>query len=203
VFNKEDRLGEVITSETTTLVAETKDSTIMPSLGEFCLVQSKDEMIIGITSHQGYEPRDLRLPLALGLTPEELSEEQPQIFNQIRNLWHILILGRLNRDDFSFIPFIPSSPAPIHSFVYPIDDKNEKELIKNSGFWLSLIEEVRKDESFDHLFLALITRRLKLTNDKTERWQLLRTVGRMIAKGFIGQEARMNSLLRRMSLLDR
>lgn len=204
-FKKEQRIGEVVTSETTTLVAESKNSSIMPLLGEFCLIEYKKDLIVGIVSHQGYEPKDLRMPLALGLTPDELRTEQPQIANQIRNLFHILILGCLQDiEPIHFIPFLPASPAPIHSFIFQLDTKNEQMMMTDNGFWLALIDEVRKDESFDHLFLALVGRQLQINNgNKNESWDLLHKIGRMVAKGLHDQTARMNSLLRRMALLER
>ena len=203
MIEKDKRLGEVVTSETTTLVAESKNSSIMPLLGEFCLIEYRKDLIVGIVSHQGYEPKDLRLPLALGLTPAELKREQPQIANQIRNLFHILILGCVtDLKSLRFIPFLPASPAPIHSFVFQLGQEHEKTLMKDNGFWLALIDEVRKDEAFNHLFLALVGRQLKILDSKESSWALLHNIGRMVAKGLHDQTARMNSLLRRMALLE-
>ena len=104
----------------------------------------------------------------------------------------------------NFIPFLPPSPAPIHSFVFQLDTKKEKLMMTDNGFWLALIDEVRKDESFDHLFLALVGRQLQMyKGNKSESWNLLHKIGRMVAKGIHDQTARMNSLLRRMALLER
>jgi hypothetical protein len=97
----------------------------MPALGSW--VKSRDEetgnIIYGVVSHAAITPIDsVHRARALGLSAEELRQEQPQIFAMLKTDFQVVIVGfESGGGDHSaglIYQFLPPRPPQIHQAIF-------------------------------------------------------------------------------------
>ena len=127
----QQHIAEVIETATTEYLAqclEPEDLSfpVMPAFGSW--VKSKDEesgnQVYGVVYHATTSPIDsVHRARALGLTLEELREQQPQIFAMLKTEFRVAIVGFESMNPERSQPgkiyqYIPPRPPQIHQAVY-------------------------------------------------------------------------------------
>jgi hypothetical protein len=123
-------LAEVIETSTTEFLAQCLSPddlklAVMPEFGSF--VKARDEesgnQILAAVYSATTAPIDsVHRARALGLSIEELREEQPQIFAMLKTEFRAVILGFSDTQDRCF-QFLPPRPPQIHQSVYTCTDQ--------------------------------------------------------------------------------
>lgn len=123
-------LAEVIETSTTDFLAQCLSPddlklAVMPEFGSF--VKARDEesgnQILAAVYSATTAPIDsVHRARALGLSIEELREEQPQIFAMLKTEFRAVILGFTDSQDRCF-QFLPPRPPQIHQSVYTCTDQ--------------------------------------------------------------------------------
>lgn len=126
-----DHLAEVIETSTTEFLAQCLDPDglsfpVMPEFG--CWVMSQDEesgnQIYGVVYHATTSPIDsVHRARALGLSLEELRQQQPQIFAMLKTEFRVAIMGfqapNLAREPTGPVfQYLPPRPPQVHQAVY-------------------------------------------------------------------------------------
>ncbi len=119
-----DHIGEVIEASTTGFLAqcfEPDELTFpsMPALGSW--VKSWDEetgnQIYGVVTYAAIAPIDpVHRARALGLTAQELRDQQPQIFAMLKTDFQVAIVGFDTGD--RLYQYLPPRPPQIHQAVF-------------------------------------------------------------------------------------
>ena len=186
------RVGEVIESSTTELVAEARHLHGAPSFGRFIRVES-EVSIIGIVFNvftHSIEPN--RRPTAYGKTEEELRMEQPQIFELLRTEFQALVVGYLDGD--RPVHVMPPQPARIHSFAYLCDDEEVRNFTRTEDYLRSILSaaKVPTDE------LLITTMRTTLEAHGRASEYLVR-MGKELSRLLRDDYDRLSSMLRRIA----
>lgn len=195
------RVGEVVESSTTTLVAEARRLHGAPDFGAFVRVESDGRDLVGVVhnaSTQSSEPN--RRPMAYGKTETELRREQPQIFELLRTQFEVLILGYL--DGATMVHLFPPQPARIHSFVFPCRPGDVLALTEDPQYLRSLLEAPGLPT--DELLLATMRRALDGRNESGagSRGDYLARMGSELSRLLRDDYDRLSSIVRRMTLDD-
>lgn len=154
-FQDENRnpnhIGEVIETATTEFLAqclEPEDLSfpVMPPFGSW--VKSLDEesgnKIFAIVTHVTTSPIDsVHRARALGLSLEELKEQQPQIFAMLKTEFRAVIMGfetvsstnnGFNSNANSVYQYLPPRPPQIHQAVYRCETQEITKFTENADF---------------------------------------------------------------------
>lgn len=142
------RIGEVISSSTTHLVAQVlKDADAgltmpkAPPFGSFVRIGLEEEAIdvYGLVYHVETTSVDAaHRPFALNMTRQELREQQPQIFDLLRTDFSVVITAY--REDGRFRQYLPPFPPQVHDFVYPCGPDEVAALTDSFEFLRTLIK---------------------------------------------------------------
>ena len=146
-----DHIGEVIETATTEFLAqclepEDLNFPIMPPFGSW--VKSLDEesgnKIFGIVTYVTTSPIDsVHRARALGLSLEELKEQQPQIFAMLKTEFRAVIMGfetivnnnnGFNSDSNLVYQYLPPRPPQIHQAVYRCETTEITKFTQNPDF---------------------------------------------------------------------
>jgi hypothetical protein len=193
------RVGEVVESSTTTLVAEARRLHQAPDFGAFVRVESDGRDLIGVVhnaSTQSSEPN--RRPMAYGKTEAELRAEQPQIFELLRTQFEVFVLGYLHHD--TMVHLFPPQPARIHSFVFPSPAEQVLAVTEDPQFLRSILEATGLPT--DELLLATLRHALKVRADEageTKAGQYLARMGTVLSRLLRDDYDRLSSLIRRIT----
>lgn len=144
-----DQIGEVVEASTTGFVAQCLDPEdlsfpTVPALGSW--VRSQDEetgnRILGVVWHASILPVDtVHRVRALGLSPEQLREQQPQIFAMLRTDFQVAIVGFVTPEDPPRIhQYLPPRPPQIHQPVYRCGDPMVAEFCQSLDFLRTLLQ---------------------------------------------------------------
>lgn len=119
-----EHIGEVIEASTTGFLGQCfqpEDLTFpaVPALGSW--VRSQDEetgnVIYGVVAHATISPVDsIHRARALGLSAQELREQQPQIFAMLKTDFQVALVGFDSGD--RLYQYLPPRPPQIHQAVY-------------------------------------------------------------------------------------
>lgn len=117
-------IGEVVESQSTAFVAQSLTPDLLtfpsvPALGSW--IKSSDEetgnRIYGVVCYATIAPVDsIHRARALGLTSQELRDQQPQIFAMLKTDFRVAILGFTTQD--RLYQYLPPRPPQIHQAVY-------------------------------------------------------------------------------------
>lgn len=140
-----NHIAEVIETSTTEFLAqclEPEDLSfpIMPSFG--CWVKSMDEdgtAIYGVVYYATTAPVDsVHRARALGLSLEQLREQQPQIFAMLKTEIKVAIVGFVSGG--KTYQHLPSRPPQIHQAVYTCNADEIEQFTEELHFLRSLIQ---------------------------------------------------------------
>lgn len=147
-FPSEERLpnhiAEVIESNSADFSADCippdqLDYPSVPPLGSWVTVhESEDVKIIGIViwAEVGV-PDAFHRPTVLGLTVEQIKQEQPQIFGLIRSCLKILSVGMVNGEKIFY--GIPPKPPQLHQPVYLASPHLIEKFCQQGVGWLEIL----------------------------------------------------------------
>jgi len=132
-FNSErldpKHIGEVIETATSEYLAQCLDSEQLsfPSVPPFgSWVKAKDEesdnIIFGVVTHATTSPIDsVHRARALGLSLDQLRQQQPQIFAMLITEFKVSLVGFETNQGQSLYQYFPPRPPQIHQAVYQCD----------------------------------------------------------------------------------
>ena len=132
-FNSErldpKHIGEVIETATSEYLAQCLDSEQLsfPSVPPFgSWVKTKDEesdnIIFGVVTHATTSPIDsVHRARALGLSLDQLRQQQPQIFAMLKTEFKVSLVGFETNQGQSLYQYFPPRPPQIHQAVYQCD----------------------------------------------------------------------------------
>jgi hypothetical protein len=132
-FNSErldpKHIGEVIETATSEYLAQCLDSEQLsfPSVPPFgSWVKAKDEesdnIIFGVVTHATTSPIDsVHRARALGLSLDQLRQQQPQIFAMLKTEFKVSLVGFETNQGQSLYQYFPPRPPQIHQAVYQCD----------------------------------------------------------------------------------
>jgi hypothetical protein len=140
-------IGEVIETSTTEFLAQCLDPEelklpTMPPFGS--LVKAMDEesghQIIAIVYHATTIPIDsVHRARALGLSLDELREEQPQIFAMLKTEFRSAIVGFINKEN-KMYQYLPPRPPQIHQAVYQCEPEEILKFTEELDFLRTLLQ---------------------------------------------------------------
>lgn len=140
-------LAEVVATSTTEFLAQclepdNLDFPVMPAFGSWVKSQqdeNSDIVAYGVVYHATTAPIDsVHRAVALGLSLQELREQQPQIFAMLRSEIKVVLLG------FSVVGNVyqrlPSQPPQIHQAVYACEEEEIENFTEELNFLRTLVQ---------------------------------------------------------------
>ncbi len=153
---KSDPIAEVISSSITGVVAQClmsadKDGmpeTSKPRFGSFLKIRTSGNIDVLSVVHNVItgSPDAMHQPWALGLSREQLREEQPHIFSLLRTEVHAVVVGYIDRGE--VYQHLPPVPPEVHDFVYPASDEEIRKVTQGFDFLrlVATVTTVPQDE---------------------------------------------------------
>lgn len=142
------RIGEVIASSTTHLVAQALRGDdaeltmpVAPPFGAFVRIalEERPQHVFGLVYHVETTSVDAaHRPTALNLSRQELREQQPQIFDLLRTDFSVVITGF--RDAERYFAYLPPFPPMVHDFVYACTDEEVRALTEQLDFLRTVVQ---------------------------------------------------------------
>ena len=142
-----NHLAEVVATSTTEFLAQclepnNLDFPLMPAFGSWVKSQQDENSEIisyGVVYHATTAPIvSVHRAVALGLSLQELREQQPQIFAMLRSEIKVVLLG------FSSIgniyQHLPSQPPQIHQAVYACEESEIENFTEELNFLRTLVQ---------------------------------------------------------------
>jgi hypothetical protein len=154
-------LAEVVATSTTEFLAqclepENLDFPLMPAFGSWVKSQQDESSNIvayGVVYHATTAPIDsVHRAVALGLSLQELREQQPQIFAMLRSEIKVILLG------FTMVgniyQHLPPQPPQIHQAVYACEDFEIQNFTEELNFLRTLVQ--MNNAPVDELIAAVL-----------------------------------------------
>ncbi|PZM80934.1 MAG: hypothetical protein DKT66_17015 [Candidatus Melainabacteria bacterium] len=149
-------LAEVISSSITGVVAQClmssdKDGmpdTPKPRFGSFLKIRTVSNLDVLTVVHNVItgSPDAVHQPWALGLSREQLREEQPHIFSLLRTEVHAVVVGYIESG--GVFQHLPPVPPEVHDFVYLASDEEIRQVTEGFDFLrlIATVTTVPQDE---------------------------------------------------------
>ena len=140
-------LAEVVATSSTEFLAqclepENLDFPLMPAFGSWVKSQqdeNSDIVSYGVVYHATTAPIDsVHRAVALGLSLQELREQQPQIFAMLRSEIKVVLLGF--RSVGNIYQHLPSQPPQIHQAVYACEEEEIEDFTEELNFLRTLVQ---------------------------------------------------------------
>ncbi len=153
---KSEPIAEVISSSITGVVAQCltkadKDGmpeTDKPRFGSFLKIHTASGIDVLSVVHNVItgSPDAMHQPWALGLSREQLREEQPHIFSLLRTEVHAVVVGYIEGG--AVYQHLPPVPPEVHDFVYPASSEEICKVTKGFDFLrlVATVTTVPQDE---------------------------------------------------------
>lgn len=156
-----NHLAEVVATSTTEFLAqclepENLDFPIMPAFGSWVKSQQDEQSDIvayGVVYHATTAPIDsVHRAVALGLSLQELREQQPQIFAMLRSEIKVILLGFSSLGN--IYQHLPSQPPQIHQAVYACNEEEIENFTEELNFLRTLVQ--MNNAPVDELIAAVL-----------------------------------------------
>ncbi|MFS8794794.1 hypothetical protein NW813_08030 [Synechococcus sp. R55.6] len=191
--------GEVVEANTTTFVAqcfEPERLTFppMPALGSWTRSQDEEtgNLIYGVVCYAAIAPIDtVHRARALGLSPQELREQQPQIFAMLRTDFRAAIVGFVSGG--RVYQYLPPRPPQIHQPVYLCSDTEVREFCRSFEFLRTLLRV--NGIPTDELVAAVIRQTYRILN-RDRNWLL--QAGRQLSSLLRDDYEHLSAILRKI-----
>jgi len=153
---KVEPIAEVISSSITGVVAQCLMSldndgmpdTSKPRFGSFLKIRTASNFDVLAVVHNVItgSPDAIHQPWALGLSREQLREEQPHIFSLLRTEVHAVVVGYMENGE--VYQHLPPIPPEVHDFVFPADDDEIRKVTQGFDFLrlIATVTTVPQDE---------------------------------------------------------
>lgn len=201
MVRKNTPLAEVISSSITGVVAQCLTSsdkdgmpeTEKPRFGSFLKIRTATNIDVLAVVHNVItgSPDAMHQPWALGLSREQLREEQPHIFSLLRTEVHAVVIGYLDRGE--VFQHLPPVPPEVHDFVYPATFDEIKKVTHGFDF-LRLVATVTSVPQ-DELAAASIREAYKAHD---EQYTFLVEAGQALSHIFKNDFDRLVTILRKI-----
>lgn len=198
---KSNPIAEVISSSITGVVAQClmsadKDGmpeTSKPRFGSFLKIRTAGNIDVLSVVHNVItgSPDAMHQPWALGLSREQLREEQPHIFSLLRTEVHAVVVGYIDRGE--VFQHLPPIPPEVHDFVYPASDEEIRKVTQGFDF-LRLVATVTTVPQ-DELAAASIREAYKANG---EEYSFLVEAGQALSHIFKNDFDRLVTILRKI-----
>ena len=191
------RVGEVIQSTTTEIVAQCYELYQSPPLGS--LVKTRDQAgetyaIVYNSTTSGIDPA--RQPIARGkdaASEEEIYQSSPQLAKLLKSQFSSLLVG--HRRDGKVLQYLPPTPPRIHAFVYQCPPEELREFSSSLAF-LQIIIGTSLPAPVDELAAAAV-RQMGLA--QADRHAFLVRAGKELAGLLSGDFNRLKAILGRIN----
>jgi hypothetical protein len=140
-------IAEVVATSTTEFLAqclepENLDFPLMPAFGSWVKSQqdeNSDIIAFGVVYHATTTPIDsVHRAVALGLSLQELREQQPQIFAMLRSEIKVILLGFSSVGN--IYQHLPAQPPQIHQAVYGCEENEIERFTEELNFLRTLVQ---------------------------------------------------------------
>lgn len=140
-------LAEVVATSTTEFLAqclepESLDFPLMPAFGSWVKSQqdeNSDIISYGVVYHATTAPIDsVHRAVALGLSLQELREQQPQIFAMLRSEIKVVLVGFGSVGN--IYQHLPAQPPQIHQAVYACEQEEIENFTDELNFLRTLVQ---------------------------------------------------------------
>lgn len=140
-------LAEVVATSTTEFLAQclepdNLDFPLMPAFGSWVKSQqdeNSDIISYGVVYHATTAPIDsVHRAVALGLSLQELREQQPQIFAMLRSEIKVILLGFSSVGN--IYQHLPAQPPQIHQAVYACEELEIENFTEELNFLRTLVQ---------------------------------------------------------------
>lgn len=146
--------SEVIESSLEEITAQCWDWDSFPTFGSLVEVNSSNIKIFGCVSSINTGSLDSnRYPFPYKKTEEELKADHPHIFEFLKTLFKIKVLGYMEENRIYYM--LPPSPAKIHSFVNSSSEEFSKTFFSKSDFLYPLFSGGFGINQTDDILLAI------------------------------------------------
>ena len=189
------RVGEVIESDTYSVVAQCYELYMAPPIGSVITIGTPP--VYAIVKLIKTEPLDPSRPiLARGenaQTESQVYEDNPQIPRLLTTRFEGLLIGY--QEDEIDRAYLPPVPPIIHSFIYTCDTEATKRITSELAFLRSMVSQV--SQVSDEVIAAFVRNAGQYQESPNE---YLVAAGRVLAEELSGDFPRLNSILRRVTL---
>lgn len=149
--------GEIISSTLTSYTAQCWDWEIIPSFGALVCTEHEGVVLYGVVTHIETGSSDpQRLPFPYQKTEAELRAQHPQIFEFLRTLCTVSLVGYSKKGS-SVFQALPPQPARIHQFIRPATMQEQKEFFAAPYFLALLLSANAGNPLLDELLITLLT----------------------------------------------
>ncbi|KKP22476.1 MAG: HerA-ATP synthase, barrel domain protein [candidate division TM6 bacterium GW2011_GWF2_28_16] len=152
-----DAYAEIIESNLNSFIAQSWDYKICPNFASLVQTESNNKIIYGIiTSIQTSTTDPMHYPFTYKKTQEELKIDNPEIFEFLKTIFTVNIIGYKENNN-NFIEYCtPPEPALIHSFIENCNPEITQEIFldKNNKFLnLLFLSEI---QNIDELLINIL-----------------------------------------------
>jgi hypothetical protein len=170
-----NHMAEVIETSTTEFLAQCLDPDglrfpAMPAFGSWVIAQDEEarNQIYGVVYHATTSPIDsVHRARALGLSLDDLREQQPQIFAMLKTEFRVAIVGfqapnLAGHPEGPIFQYLPPRPPQVHQAVYRCEAKAVVEFTEQLDFLRTLL--AMGNAPVDSLVAAVIRQCYQLRN---------------------------------------
>lgn len=170
-FSESNFFAEVVESNLQCFTAQCWEWNVLPEFGSLVQVDSKQFLILGcITQVQTGSIDPMRHPYPYKKTEEELLIEQPQIFEFLRTIFSVQVVGYLNKQQNKIFYVLPPIPCKIHTFVKECTKELISNFFKEPLYLHVLFSFFNQNINLDELLLAILR---KLANQGALNQEML------------------------------
>lgn len=151
--------AEIIESNLNEFTAQCWKWDDFAKFGSLVQVESEKHIVLGcVTQVQTGSLDPIRQPFPYQKTEAELLVEQPQIFEFLKTIFTVQILGYIDKNQNKTYYLLPPTPCKIHSFVKECPADTVTNFFKESLYLHILFKFLSQNLNFDELLLTILTR---------------------------------------------
>jgi hypothetical protein len=176
ISEKSSCFAEVIESSLETFTAQSWEWDFFPNFGSLVYVQDQEYLTLGCVIHIQTGSMDpMRYPFPYQKTEAELIAEQPQIFEFLKTIFKVQILGSVKKNTLNqkVLYMLPPKPCKIHAFVGTSPLPIQSLFFENPDFLHILFAFAHNVQNLDELLLAILRQQADqkiLTQHKLEQF---------------------------------
>ncbi len=159
MIHKDQAFAEVIESSLHQFKAQSWEWNCYPDFGSIVKVTHDNQIVYGVVSGIETGSGDpLRYPFPYQKTEEELMAEQPQIFEFLKTIFQVNIIGYKKATPImeKIYYVVPPKPCKIHAFVGKATTEDLKIIFASPHYMYLLFSFAAEIPNLDELLLALL-----------------------------------------------
>jgi hypothetical protein len=157
-MNKSNCFAEVIESCLDHYTAQCWQWDNFPTFGNLVYTQDKTKRIFGLITHIQTGSNDpTRTPFPYQKTEEELKAQQPQIFEFLRTIFNVQVVGYQKLDGSEHVIYLlPPTPCKIHAFITHTPIELSSQFFAQTDYLHLLFAFAANIPNMDELLLAIV-----------------------------------------------